>query len=135
MSVVYTEITLKNKIDKALAKRGIMKETEIRQMTTQAIVDTGAWTMVINEETREKLGLDDNGDGEATLADGQKAEYPMAGPLEVWWKNRHMVCEALVIPEAPDVLLGALVLEHMDLTINPKRELVGVHGDKEMHRV
>ena len=135
MSVVPTEINLKNKADLILSKRGIIKETEIRQMTVQAIVDTGAWTLVINEETREKLGLDDNGLGEATLADGQKAEYPMAGPLEIRWKNRRMIGEALVIPDAPDILLGAMVLEHMDLTINPKRELVGVHGDKEMHRV
>jgi hypothetical protein len=104
MSIVHTEISLKNKADIILAKRGIMKDM-------------------------------DEGIGEATLADGQKAEYPMAGPLEVWWKNRHMVCDALVIPDAPDVLLSALVLEHMDLTVNPKRELVGVHGDKEMHRV
>jgi len=135
MSVVYTEITLKNEGDIILSKRGIMKETEIRQMTVRAIVDTGAWTMVINEDTRDKLGLDDNGFGEATLADGQKTEYPLAGPLEVWWKNRRMVCDALVIPDAPDVLLGALVLEGMDLTVNPKRELVGVHGDIVMHRV
>jgi len=135
MSIVYTEITLKNDIDSAFAKRGIMKADEIRQTTVQAIVDTGAWTLVINNETRDKLGLDDKGLGEATLADGQKGEYPMAGPLEVWWKNRHMTCDALVIPDAPDVLLGALVLEHMDLTVNPLRELVGVHGDKEMHRV
>ena len=135
MSVVSTEITLKNEADIILSKRGIIKETEIRQMTVQAIVDTGAWTLVINEETREKLGLDDNGYGEATLADGQKGEYPMAGPLEIRWKNRRMIGEALVLPDAPDILLGAMVLEHMDLTINPKRELVGVHGDKEMHRV
>ena len=135
MSVVSTEITLKNEIDSAFAKRGYIKEDEIRQMTVQAIVDTGAWTLVINEEIREKLGLDAQGLGEATLADGQKAEYPMAGPLEIRWKNRRMIGEALVIPDAPDILLGAMVLEHMDLTINPKRELVGVHGDKEMHRV
>jgi len=135
MSIVYTELTLKNKIDAANAKQGFIKENEIRQMTVNAIIDTGAWTIVINEETRTKLGLMDEGIGEAALADGQKAEYPMAGPLEIWWKNRHMVCDALVIPDAPDVLLGALVLEHMDLTVNPLRELVGVHGDKEMHRV
>ena len=135
MSIVHTEVTLKNEGDIVLVKRGYIKEDEVRQMAVDAIVDTGAWTLVINDETRDKLGLDDKGFGEATLADGQKAEYPMAGPLEVWWKNRHMICEALVIPDAPDVLLGALVLEHMDLTINPKRELVGVHGDKEMHRV
>jgi len=135
MSVVYTEITLKNEIDMAFAEKGYIKEDEIRQITTQAMVDTGAWTMVINEKTREKLGLRDKGFEEGTLANGQKEEYPLAGPLEVWWKNRRMTCDALVIPDAPDVLLGALVLEHMDLTINPKRELVGVHGDKEMHRV
>ena len=135
MSVVYTEITLKNEIDSAFAKRGIIKADEIRQMTVQAIVDTGAWTLVINEDIRQKLGLDEQGLGEATLADGQKGEYPMVGPLEIRWKNRHMIGEALVIPDAPAVLLGAMVLEHMDLTINPKRELVGVHGDKEIHRV
>jgi len=135
MSVVYTEISLKNKADIILAKRGIMKEDEVRQMTVQAIVDTGAWTLVINEETREKLGLDDNGLGEATLADGKKGEFPMAGPLEIRWKNRRFTCDALVLPDAPDILLGAIPLEGMDLTINPKRELVGVHGDKEMHRV
>jgi clan AA aspartic protease len=135
MSVVSTEITLKNENDSAFAEKGYIKENEIRQMTVQAIVDTGAWTMVINEDIRQKLGLRDKGFGEANLADGQKAYFPMAGPLEVRWKNRHMICEALVMPDAPDVLLGAMVLEHMDLTINPKRELVGVHGDKEMHRV
>jgi clan AA aspartic protease len=135
MSVVYTELTLKNVIDEAFAEEGYIKEDEIRQITVQAIVDTGAWTLVINNETREKLGLRDTDIGEATLADGQKAEYPMAGPLEVRWKNRRLVCEALVIPDAPDILLGAWVLEGMDLTINPKRELVGVHGDIVMHRV
>jgi clan AA aspartic protease len=135
MSVVYTEITLKNEIDAAFAEKGYIKEDEIRQITTQAIVDTGAWTLVISNETREKLGLRDKGFGEATLADGQTGEYPMAGPLEIWWKNRNLVCNALVIPDAPDILLGAWILEGLDLTINPKRELVGIHGDIVMHRV
>jgi clan AA aspartic protease len=135
MSVVYTEITLKNEIDAAFAEKGYIKKDEIRQITTQAIVDTGAWTLVISNETREKLGLRDKGFGEATLADGQTGEYPMAGPLEIWWKNRNLVCNALVIPGAPDILLGAWILEGLDLTINPKREIVGIHGDFVIHRV
>ena len=104
-------------------------------MTVQSIVDTGAWTVVINEETREKLGLLDQGFGEATLADGKEEVYPMAGPLEIRWKNRRFTCDALVLPGAKDILLGAYPLEGMDLTINPKRELVGVHGDIVKHRV
>jgi clan AA aspartic protease len=135
MSVVYTEITLTSEDDMFCAKKGYIKEDEIRQMTVQAVVDTGAWTLVINNETREKLGLRDKGFGEANLADGQKGEFPMAGPLEIRWKNRRFTCDALVLPDAPDILLGAIPLEGMDLTINPKRELVGVHGDKELHRV
>jgi len=70
MSVIYTELTLKNEDDAAFAKKGYIKEDEIRQITVEAIVDTGAW-----------------------------------------------------------------VLEGMDLMINPKRELVGIHGDIVMHRV
>ena len=135
MSVVNTEITLVNDVDTCNVELGYIKADEVRQMTVQAIVDTGAWTMVINEETRKKLGLMDKGYGEATLADGQTSEYPMAGPLEIRWKNRHLICEALVIPNAPDILLGAWILEGLDLTINPKRELVGIHGDIVMHRV
>jgi clan AA aspartic protease len=135
MSVVTTEITLKNMMDVGDAMRGLIEEDKIRQMTVQAIVDTGAWTIVINEEIRDRLGLLDEGYGEATLADGQKGDYPMAGPMEIWWKNRRFTCDALVLPDAPDILLGAFPLEAMDLTINPQRELVGVHGDIVMHRV
>jgi predicted aspartyl protease len=135
MSVVYTTITLKNEIDAAFAEKGYIKENEIRQITAQAIVDTGAWTLVISNETRDILGLDDQGFGEATLADGQTGEYPMAGPLEIRWKNRHLTCNALVLPDAPGILLGKWILAGLDLTINPKRELVGIHGDIVMHRV
>ena len=133
--VTDTDITLKNGADVVDARRGRIKADEVRQMTVKAIVDTGAWTLVINEETRAKLGLDDAGYGEATLADGQEGEFPMAGPLEVWWEKRHIVMDALVLPNAPDVLLGAWVLEGLDLTVNCKRGLVGVHGDIVMHRV
>ena len=110
-------------------------------MTVQAIVDTGAWTIVINEEIRDKLGLDDAGYENGTLvnevddADGTKERYKLAGPVEIWWKSRSFICPALVIPDAPDILLGAIPLEAMDLTINPYRQLVGVHGDIVMHRV
>jgi clan AA aspartic protease len=133
--VTDTDITLKNGTDVDDAILGRIKADEVRQMTVKAIVDTGAWTIVINEETRKKLGLLDKGYGEATLADGKKEDYPMAGPLEIWWETRRFNCDALVIPNAPDILLGAYPLEGMDLTINPLRGLVGIHGDIVMHRV
>ena len=133
MSLVQTEITLKNANDLMAVQRGYIKETEVRQIIVPALVDTGAWTLVINEATREQLGLAILGTDSGTLADGTKEEYNMAGPLEIWWKNRRTTCDALVLPNAKSVLLGAIPLEAMDLTVNPRREVVGVHGDQIMH--
>ena len=45
-------------------------------------------------------------------------------------------CEALVLPDAEEALLGAIPLEAMDLAINPrKEEIVGAHGDQIVHSV
>jgi predicted aspartyl protease len=57
MGEVHTEITLVNIEDTMKARNGLIPESEIRQLTVNALIDTGAWTLVINEETRQKLGL------------------------------------------------------------------------------
>ena len=134
MSTVYTEITLKNAEDAILAKNGIIKEHEIRQMTINALVDTGAWTMVINEATRERLGLVADRTAPGILADGREEIYKLAGPLEIIWKDRSVRCDAIVVPNAAENLLGAIPLEAMDLTVNPRSEkVVGAHGDNIVH--
>jgi clan AA aspartic protease len=135
MSIVHTEITLQNADDIMAARREIIKEPEIRQITVNALVDTGAWTLVINDAIREKLGLHIIGTESSTLADGTEETYNLAGPVEVKWKNRRATCDALILPDADDILLGAIPLEAMDLTINPRRELVGAHGDQIVHKV
>ena len=135
MGITHTEITLRNAADVANARQGRIKKHEIRQMTVQALVDTGAWTMVIDEETRVKLGLDITQTRPGSQADGIPDSYNLAGPLEVAWKDRWTTCDAIVLPDADEILLGAIPMEGMDLTINPKRGLVGVHGDMMLIRV
>ena len=136
MSLIYTEITLKNAVDKANAVFGMIKEPEIRQATVRALVDTGAWTLVINEALREKLGLQIMKTDTGSLADGTKSQYSLAGPVEVIWESRSTNCDAIVLPEADEILLGAIPLEGMDLMVNPlKEKLVGVHGDQIIHSI
>jgi clan AA aspartic protease len=136
MGIVRTEITLKNAYDIYRVQDGVIKEPEIRRTTIDALVDTGAWTLVINETIREKLGLSITRTDSGTLADGTRSVYNVAGPLEVIWKDRSTICEALVLPDAEDVLLGAIPLEAMDLIINPRtEEVVGAHGDQIIHSV
>ncbi|MCL2444205.1 MAG: clan AA aspartic protease [Treponema sp.] len=136
MSTVYTEITLRNADDEAIAETGMVKNHQIRETTVNALVDTGAWTLVINEAMRQKLGLRKFESKTGTLADGSKTNYSLAGPVKVMWKNRRTNCDAIVLPEADEVLLGAIPLEAMDLIIHPrKEEVVGAHGDEELHKI
>ena len=135
MSIVKTEITLKNVNDKIKYEEGAIDESKIRKITVDALIDTGAWTLVINEAIREALGLKILGTELESLANGSISEYSIAGPVEIRWKNRRVTCDALVLPEADEVLLGTIPLEAMDLTINPRRELVGVHGDLVLHNI
>ena len=136
MSIVHTEITLRNALDAGNARAGNVDEDAVRKTTVQAVVDTGAWTLVINENIREKLGLEILRTESGTLADGTKSGYNLAGPLEVIWKDRSTICEAIVLPTAREILLGAIPLEAMDLTVNPRlEEVVGAHGDQIMHLI
>jgi clan AA aspartic protease len=134
MGEVRTEITLVNIEDQGVANRGYIPPDQVRRLTVNAVVDTGAGTLVIDQKTREKLGLRIRRTNTGTLADGTKGEYAMAGPLEVLWKDRVAVCEAIVLPNAEEILLGALPLEAMDLIVHPlKREVTGAHGDQPLH--
>jgi hypothetical protein len=51
--------------------------------------------------------------------------------VEIHWQDRDTTCPALVLPDAGEVLLGAIPLEDMDLMVDPVRQvLTGAHGDE-----
>ncbi|MDR0706459.1 MAG: aspartyl protease family protein [Treponema sp.] len=132
MSVFKEEITLANPTDKVRVECGLLKE--IRKMTIQAMPDSGAWTLVINEDTRRKLGLAIEETSQSTLADGKTDAYDVTEGVKIRWKDRSVILPAVVVPNAKDILLGALPLEAMDLMVDPVHEcLVGVHGDQPLH--
>ncbi|MDR2178041.1 MAG: aspartyl protease family protein [Treponema sp.] len=131
MGIVHAEITLKNSGDVAKAQGGFIPEREVREVRVRALVDTGAGTLVINEEIMCALGLGIRGLRRASFANNAKEICKVTDPVDVYWKERGMTCQALVVPDTPDVLLGAIPLEDMDLIVNPsKQELVGAHGDE-----
>jgi clan AA aspartic protease len=134
MSVFKEEITLANAVDISMAKSGLIPDTKIRRMTIEAMPDTGAWTLVINEEIRQKLGLHIEETSESTLADGKTDTYDVTDGVKIQWKNRSIILPAVVVPNAKTVLLGALPLEAMDLMVDPvHHQLVGVHGAEPLH--
>ena len=130
MGTVYAEITLKNAYEEGKALEGLIKAEDVRTATVTAIVDTGAMSLVITEDLRQKLGLSIRGEKPVLIANGQRVLSKLTEGVEVHWKNRITTVRAVVIPGAAAVLLGAIPLEDMDLIVNPvTQELAGAHGD------
>jgi len=136
MGSVYAEITLKNATDVANVRQGLMREDEVRSLLVNALVDTGAGTLVINDEICRKLGLEHGVVWESTLADGSKHLYKRMEPVSINWENRESTLSPTVIPGIDTILLGVIPLEDMDLIVDPKEEkLIGRHGENPLTRV
>ena len=130
MGTVYAELTLRNSEDVTLVKRGFMKPENIRTVTVTAIVDTGSYSLMLDEETTQKLGLGKTGEQRIRIANGERVVCPVTTPVEINWKDRQSVMRVITIPGLPQTLLGLLPMEEMDLIVHPnKHELVGAHGD------
>ena len=132
MGTVHAKITLRNVRDVGFARGGYIKEEEVRSLTVdEAIVDTGAMTLCINEEMRQKLGLDIEFNRPVKVANGARVICQVTEPVDIAWKDRATTCKAYVVPGIEVTLLGVIPLEDLDLMVNPvARELVGIHGDE-----
>jgi clan AA aspartic protease len=133
MGSVLEEITLRNGGDIVLARNGHIAEQDIRSFTVTALVDTGATTLVMGEDMREKLGLFVVETQTVTLAGGSEAFCGITEPVEICWKDRTSSVRAWVLPGEDQVLVGVIPLEEMDLIVDPaNQKLVGAHGNKAM---
>ena len=124
MGYVHAEIELTNYGDVEVHERGLLPENEIRKVTTIALVDTGAWDLVINEEIQNRLELRTIGKDIVKLADETLLEVEIVGPIEVRFEDRTLLTSAVVLPSASEVLLGAYPLEGLDAFIDPKRQIL-----------
>jgi predicted aspartyl protease len=142
MGEVVEKVTLVNVRDAAYARGGYIKESEVRKVTVDAVIDTGAGPLVISEALRQKLGLEIekdtsvNAQANACDAGGVKQKCTVAEAVDVRWKDRYTMSRPTVLPSGDETLLGVIPLEDMDLRVNPvDRCLEGVHGDEWVRQV
>ena len=127
MGYVYADIELTNEEDVALSRRGYLPENQIKRVTTRALVDSGAYDLIINQEVQDQLHLRVLGKRPIKLADETIVEVDIVGPVEVRFETRATTVRALVIPDTEEVLLGAIPLEGLDVIIDPLRERMFVN--------
>jgi len=136
MGLVYENITIKNAGDVINVRRGIIGKSDIHQIDVQAIVDTGAEFIVINEDFRKKLQLDIVGKKKVTHANDEPKICQLTEPVEVHWKDRNTVVQAFVLDRVTEVFLGVIPLEGMNLIVDPlNQRLTGANGDEIIHKI
>ena len=122
MGLVYADIELINAGDIEMARRYVIGEEEIKRISLNMLVDTGAYNLCINESIQQQLDLPFVEKRKAQLANGHIEEYNVVGPIVLKFKNRQTVCNAMVLQGDAEPLLGAILLEDLDVVILPLRQ-------------
>jgi len=116
MGLVYAEIQLSNP-----------RNPELKPLTTNALVDTGAITLCIPEHIMLQLGLEEIEKREVTTADGRHIPVSYVGPIQIKFDNRTCFTGALVLGDG--VLLGSVPMEDMDLVVSSRMQRLTVNPE------
>ena len=115
MGEIHADITLENPGDRAVVERGHGQESDIRRSTIDAIVDTGAVTLVLRRNVVERLGLGQRGTAFVTYADERREERAAGGSGDGSHRqpfHEHGLCRR---PAPERTFIGQAVLETLDL--------------------
>lgn len=118
MGRVNVELTVTNNTDRILAQTGHLAADKVRQVKINGIVDTGAAMLVLPESVAAQLGLPKTGEAGVRYADDRRAARYIVGQVEAEILGRRSLFEAIVEPGRKDALIGAIVLEALDMLVD-----------------
>lgn len=120
MGQLHVPVTLRNTRELVLAQLGHLAPAQVHTLETEALVDTGAMHLVVPPPLAEQLGLVRLRSQAVTMADGRDGVYEQTEPVTVELLGRSYALSALVMGHT--VLLGVIVLEGLDLAVDPTRQ-------------
>lgn len=126
---VRASVVLENGDDRGLARRGVLETGAVRRVEADMLVDTGSVLVLLPQDMVEALGLGVMDKAVVTLANDEKVEMPIAGPLVLTAVGRTMNTDCLVGPPLCEPLLGQVVLERLDLILDPVKRQLTVRPD------
>jgi clan AA aspartic protease len=115
---VIVNLTVSNNRDLLLFEEGLLPAEKIRRVNVQAVVDTAANYLVLPASVVQHLGLRTTGEASVRYADGRTAMRPLVGQVQVELLGRSGTFRALVEPDRSTALIGAFVLEDLDLLVD-----------------
>jgi predicted aspartyl protease len=138
MGRVVTEATIENIEDLWAAKRGLIKDENVRKLTvTDALVDTGATLLSLPSRLIAQLGLEKMGTRHVSSSTGG-GEAGLYGAVKLTIQNRTCTMDVMEVPDTVPVLIGQLPLEHLDFVVDLRgRCLIGnpAHGGEHVYEL
>jgi predicted aspartyl protease len=116
------EFEVANYEDVVKAKSGFLPPEEVRRDRISGMVDTGATRLVLPESVVAALGLPEAGQLTVRFADGRREPKALVGAVQLQIQGRSSVFTAVVEPGRSDALIGAIVLEELDLVPDCTRQ-------------
>ena len=120
MGQLHVQVTLHNMRELVMARFGHLDSAQVHTVETEALVDTGAMHLVVPPALADQLGLLRLRTQAVTMADGRDGVYDQTEAVTIELLGRAFDVSALVM--GPTVLLGAIVLEGLDLAVDPVRQ-------------
>jgi predicted aspartyl protease len=118
MGRVAVEVDLINFADTVRAKDGTIQPDQVRRVRAKGVVDTGANWLVLPKTLADQLGIRPTAKVQVTYADRRRATRPDLEGVQLEVLGRHGLFRAIVEPKREDVLIGAIVLEDLDLIVD-----------------
>ncbi len=109
------EVDLANNDDLAAVRRGTMPPQDVRRARVRGVVDSGATKLVLPRQVALTLGLRIVGSAGVHYADGRQTDRELAGDIHLTYAGREGVFSAIIEPDRESALIGAIVLEDLDL--------------------
>jgi len=111
-----------NDSDIANAQAGKLASDKIRRRKIQGVVDCGATMLVLPQSVANQLGLRVLEKIGVQYADGRRARREVVGSVNVVLLGRQTIVSALVEPHRRTALIGAIILEALDLLVDSKHQ-------------
>jgi predicted aspartyl protease len=121
---VRATLLLENQRDRILADAGHLDSNRVRHLEIDALVDTGAVMTLLPRDVVETLGLPIEGAFVFTLANEAQVPFGRARFLSLTLAGRQWDTDCLVGPPKCEPLIGQLVLERLDLIVDPVARIV-----------
>lgn len=124
MGRIVVEIALANQEDVILSNAGMLAHEKIRRTTISGVIDTRAMRLVLPQQVVKELGLRVSGETAVRYVDQRATKRKVVPYVQLQLLGRESVFSAIVEPRRKDALIGAIVMEELDLIVDCNRQRI-----------